>query len=762
MIEMKNFFSKYKKQLVILSAVLFLFLLILGAAAIQNNTGIDDSDAATANLKIFLVAPASGNETLYSASLRSELEMQIKAIINGNISNNVTSETLFTTLTGTGYASIGELKKCNTKPIPSGSDCENKMNAFKESWFNTYSSKICSGSGQVIMITPSYFFPKSNFTIGSSQIDGLDHIDQPSCSVTTVVASPNMMPIKDSYAPSDYDVIKKRLLNSLVVQARIFKTAIIDKFLSSTSATSYGFPTVPNCSESSSTSIQQCLEFLKGIPDDSGTIEVTLKNGEKKQMNKNFWQYLSSPNTAKLLIDSMAQLCPSGCSGTGGGGNQGGGNQGGGDQSGTCPASTQARFVLIINGTSTGLITGNSYGLDDIDKFDYQILQNQDTSSFFAGKVVLKHNGTQIETYTGSASTRTLSDVEVGTYTLEGYKGTTLCGSGTVIIQEGSDGSDIDDGTDENGNEGTLDAATCQARFSVKLKNKETREPLTQNGTYQISRIENISWVVVKNMQTDPPLYHKKKVTLKTPSDNKAQEFTGGEPRFVETIEEGKYVLKAFKGDKLCSKAKLFVTEDTSVSKCEKFNPIAGFYRNSSGSTFVKDGTFTNRSEFKYAAVIPDANGNVSDIPSTDSKQYFKGKILLKVDGQVVNEHIRQRAEPTSLPSVNGNQYTVEVYDANTDELCSSATISFGSSAISGETECGVLDIDGNEVADVHDLANFARKYNKSCTDKATDYLGIVCGAKDTNIDGKVDIIDLGRFGQLYQQLSCSANTLVE
>src|SRR5690606_22216954 len=120
---------------------------------------------------------------------------------------------------------------------------------------------------------------------------------------------------------------------------------------------------------------------------------------------------------------------------------------------------------------------------------------------------------------------------------------------------------------------------------------------------------------------------------------------------------------------------------------------------------------------------VPNASGIVSDIPSTVDTDYFKGKIVMKVDGQIVDEYVRQRVKPTQLPQVNGNQYSLEVYDANTNELCSSSTISFGATppiVVGGDVDCGELDIDQNEVADVRDLANFARKYNKSCTDDYT------------------------------------------
>lgn len=759
---MKSFFAKYKKSIGLVAMLFLLMITVLTFTSIQQNSSIEDNSASVESkkVKIFLIKPKKGTESLYSIVpyAPNNYESMSTSIVESTLGSDVsvTVASIEDDLVNTGFNSIAELQACNVEQIAANADCVNKMNNFKADWFKKHTDNFCKEEAQIILITPSYLLPSTNFTLGKTQIGNIDHIQNNDCSETVMVASPNFLKIQSSYTDSDREIFRKRVVNTLVVQTKLFKESIIDKFLSSASASAYGFPSIPNCTSASSTTTQSCINYLNSIPKTDAAFTATLKNNSQANINKNFKGYITGGiKSVKIIIDALSQACPNGCSASGGGGGTGG------ETGTTCPASTQARFILNIDGVSTGLVgTGQTYGVDAVDKFEFQILQNQSTSEFFSGTIKLKLNGTVIETFNGSATTSSLDEYSVGTYTLEGYKGSTLCGSGSIVLEKSSDPGDIEDGTDENGQqtENSQAVSTCQARFSIKLKNKETREPLTDKGIYEISMIDNVSWVVVRNMQTNPPLYHNKKVTLKKPSETAAQTFTGGEPRYIEDFEEGKYVLKAFKGTTLCSKATLNITEDKTVSTCSKFKPVAGFYKSSSGSSiFVKEGEFTSSpTEFKYSVVIPNKNGNVPDTPSTDNKSFFKGKIVLKVDDVVVNEFVRKRGIPRVLPEVTGSKYTVEAYNANTNELCSSSTITFPTALSS--TECGALDVDDNQIADVYDLANFARKYNKTCTDSASQYSSLLCGAKDTNADSKVDLVDLSRFGQLYLKPSCDKN----
>lgn len=99
---------------------------------------------------------------------------------------------------------------------------------------------------------------------------------------------------------------------------------------------------------------------------------------------------------------------------------------------------------------------------------------------------------------------------------------------------------------------------------------------------------------------------------------------------------------------------------------------------------------------------------------------------------------------PTSRPSITASaRPSVTVSSSSRPSAVASVTVPVGTDPEDGII-CGPGDVDGDGAFTMPDFLEFARSYNKSCTDTGTDYG--VCGGKDLNQDGVIDIIDFGAF----------------
>lgn len=108
-----------------------------------------------------------------------------------------------------------------------------------------------------------------------------------------------------------------------------------------------------------------------------------------------------------------------------------------------------------------------------------------------------------------------------------------------------------------------------------------------------------------------------------------------------------------------------------------------------------------------------------------------------------------------------------ESVDVNTTASCptgytenSSCNVAAGGTCpvedITQLQSCGNMDSDGDGKLTVIDLASFAQVFNSSC--RNSGFVTNRCGSRDTNNNGKIDVVDFANFANRYAKESCSIN----